>query len=221
MTDYQHRWMDGSAIDLPTGKAVCVGRNYAAHARELNNPVPSKPLLFIKPATAMVTMQAPISIPKDEGDIHHEIEIALLVGKPLCRADADECQWGIAGYGLALDLTKRDVQNELKASGHPWERAKAFDGACPLSYFVDARGISTRQNLEVSLWINGDMRQRGHTGQMLFPLFELISHMSHNFTLLPGDVILSGTPEGVAALHAGDVLDARLGNVLRVQTVIG
>ena len=217
---YQHRWIDGSAIDLPVGKVVCVGRNYAEHARELGNEVPEAPILFIKPASSLVPMAPSFSIPTDQGEVHHEIEMALLVGEQLQNVDATTALWSMAGYGLALDLTLRDVQNALKKQGHPWERAKAFDGACPVSGFIDARGVSWKQPIEISLEVNGELRQRGSTTQMLFQTFQLVSLMSKVFTLEPGDIILTGTPAGVAALHPGDALLATFGNSLRVQTTV-
>ncbi|MDF1780739.1 MAG: fumarylacetoacetate hydrolase family protein [Alcanivoracaceae bacterium] len=214
---YQHCWVDGSAIDLPVGKVVCVGRNYAAHAKELGNEVPDAPILFIKPASSIVPMNTPLALPQGQGEVHHEVEIALLVSERMRNVDAKTAPWKIAGYGIGLDLTLRDLQSELKAKGHPWERAKSFDGACPLSGFVDARGISGKQPLNISLAVNGAMRQQGSTTQMLFPIFELIAQMSEIFTLEPGDVVLTGTPSGVAALHSGDVFHAKLGNALTVE----
>lgn len=217
---YQHTWIDGSPIELPVGKVVCVGRNYAEHAKELGNAVPETPLLFIKPASALVPATPGFSIPTAWGEVHHEIELAILIGERLQNADAEEARWSVAGFGLAFDLTLRDLQNELKKNGHPWERAKAFDGSCPVSSFVDARGISTKQALEITLSINDQLRQRGLTSQMLFPMFELIAHMSQVFTLEPGDLVLTGTPSGVAALHDGDRFDATLGNTLRITGTI-
>lgn len=215
--NYQHHWMDGTPIDLPLSKAVCVGRNYAAHAKELGNEVPSEPLLFMKPATAFCSLEKPLVLPKDQGEVHHEVEMVALIGKRLHHASEDEVRFGIEGYGIGLDLTLRDVQNQLKEKSHPWERAKAFDGAAPLSGFIDARGVSVKQQLKLSLAINGEMRQSGHTGLMLFPTFALIAHMSRLFTLEPGDVIFTGTPAGVGPLHAGDQLLMKLGNILIVK----
>ena len=215
--NYVHRWIDGSAIDLPVGKVVCVGRNYAEHARELGNDVPDAPILFIKPSTSLVPMAPSFSIPVDQGEVHHEIEMALLVGERLQNCDAEDARWSMAGFGLGLDLTLRDVQNELKKKGQPWERAKAFDGACPVSGFIDSRGVSWKQSIEISLEVNGELRQRGNTTQMLFSVFQLVAEMSRVFTLEPGDVILTGTPPGVAALHPGDHFCARFGNTLKVE----
>ena len=214
---YCHRWIDGSAIDIPVGKAVCVGRNYAEHAKELGNAVPDAPILFMKPATALASLHEPLVLPKGQGEVHHEVEMVVLIGKRISKqTDLDMVRFSIAAYGVGLDLTLRELQNTLKEKRHPWERAKAFDGAAPVSGFVDARGISVKQNLSVSLDINGETRQHGHTGQMLFPVFELLSEISQHFTLEPGDVVFTGTPAGVAALHEGDKFTARLGNVIQV-----
>ena len=136
MPDYQHHWKDGTPVNLPLGKIVCIGRNYAEHARELNNPVPDEPLLFIKPATSAVHITRPLDFPRNQGAVHFETELAVLIGRPLTNASASDAEAAILGYGLALDLTLRDVQSRLKEKGQPWERAKAFDGACPLSPFV-------------------------------------------------------------------------------------
>lgn len=214
---YCHRWIDGSAIDIPVGKAVCVGRNYAEHAKELGNAVPDAPILFMKPATALASLHEPLVLPKGQGEVHHEVEMVVLIGKRISKqTDLDMVRFSIAAYGVGLDLTLRELQNTLKEKRHPWERAKAFDGAAPVSGFVDARGISVKQNLSVSLDINGETRQHGHTGQMLFPVFELLSEMSQHFTLEPGDVVFTGTPAGVAPLLPGDKFTARLGNIIQV-----
>lgn len=219
-TTYQHRWMDGTPIDLPVGKAVCVGRNYAAHAQELGNDIPDSPLLFMKPASAFCHLDSPLTLPTGQGEVHHEIELVALIGEPLRQTDKDTARFAVAGYALGLDLTLRDVQNRLKQQGHPWERAKAFDGAAPLSGFIDARGISVRQQPKLTLSVNGELRQSGHTGLMLFPTFELIAHISQHFTLEPGDVVFTGTPAGVGALRSGDQLVMTLGNILTVHTSV-
>lgn len=203
---------------LPLGKIVCVGRNYAEHAAELNNPVPEQPLLFIKPATSAVAMQAPLRLPKGVGDVHYETEIALLMGTTLTKATPAEALAGVAGVGLALDLTLRDLQSELKKLGHPWERAKAWDGACPLSDFVAAAKVQDWQALELSLTINGIEKQRGQAKQMLTPIAELLSHISQTFTLLAGDVVITGTPAGVGKLAVGDQLALALTGLLQVET---
>ncbi|PIE41545.1 MAG: isomerase/hydrolase [Gammaproteobacteria bacterium] len=207
---YQHRMLNGEPVELPLGKVVCVGRNYADHAKELNNPVPTEPILFIKPATAVVPLAPSFTIPAGRGECHHETEIALLIGKPLTRANPESVRSAILGLGIGLDLTLRDLQTRLKQQGHPWEQAKAFDGACPLSAFVPAGELQNFTDLTVSLTVNNELRQQGNTAQMLFPILDLVALISDHFTLLPGDVVLTGTPAGVAPLAHGDKLEATL-----------
>jgi len=204
------RFTDGRHTAAPVGKIVCVGRNYAEHARELNNPVPSAPLLFIKPASAAVALETPLKAQFARGEVHFETELALLIGKPLTAATPDQAARAVAGLGLALDLTLRDVQSRLKEKGHPWEIAKAFDGACPLSAFAPVRGEVDWQALHFSLDIDGERRQSGDTGDMLFAIPELLAEMSRHFTLEPGDVVLTGTPAGVGVLPRGAELRLQL-----------
>ena len=214
---YQHRWIDGAPMNMPVGKVVCVGRNYADHAKELGNEVPDSPILFMKPATALTSLHEPLVLPEGQGPVHHEVEMVVLIGKRLCKETRlDHVRFSVAAYGIGLDLTLREVQNQLKEKGHPWERAKAFDGAAPVSGFIDARGISVRQSLNLSLEINEKIRQDGSTADMLFPTFELLSEISQTFTLEPGDVVFTGTPAGVGPLNSGDKFTARLGNIIQV-----
>ncbi|MBD3655204.1 fumarylacetoacetate hydrolase family protein [Marinobacter sp.] len=219
MPDYQHHWKDGTPVHLPLGKIVCIGRNYAEHAKELNNPVPDEPLLFIKPSTAAVHITRPIDFPRDRGEVHFETELAVLIGRPLTNASASEAQSAILGYGLALDLTLRDVQSKLKEKGQPWERAKAFDGACPLSPFVPVEKLQ-QDHLAFTMDIDGQRRQSGDTRDMLNPIVPLIAHMSSHFTLLPGDVVLTGTPKGVGELRSGQTLTLELEDALFLQTKV-
>ena len=203
---YQHRYLDGSPLDLPVGKVVCIGRNYLDHIRELNNAVPETPILFMKPATSLVGLDQPIRLPAGRGECHHEVELAVLVGQELRDADAATARRAVAGYGVALDLTLRDLQNELKKKGHPWETAKAFDGSCPLSPFLQPEALADPQATDLTLWINGEPRQQGNTRLMMIGIFELMAHISTHFTLQPGDVALTGTPAGVGPLRSGDRL---------------
>jgi len=204
--------LDQKKFSSPIGKIVCVGRNYAAHAKELNNPIPSEPILFIKPAASAVELSPGFPIPKEQGSVHHELEIALLIGQPLVDASENEVAEAIAGIGLGLDLTLRDVQDKLKEKGHPWERAKSFDGACPLTDFISLNQVSTDdwQDIGLRLEKNGQLQQQGSSAEMLFPILPLIAHMSSHFSLQPGDVILTGTPAGVGPLEVGDSLICNL-----------
>lgn len=203
---YQHRFVDGRDCGLPVGKIVCVGRNYAAHARELGNAVPEQPILFLKPSTAIVPLSPAFAIPQGRGECHHETEVTVLIGKTLSNASEDEAKSAVAGFGLGLDLTLRDMQNELKKKGHPWEVAKAFDGAAPLAPFFVARDFPDVADMEFALKVNGVERQHGFTRDMITPVYALLSFISQHFTLQPGDVVMTGTPEGVAALATGDEL---------------
>ena len=218
--NYQHV-IDGKKSALTVGKVVCVGRNYAAHARELNNPLPDQPVLFIKPSTAIVSLHAPITIPPHMGACHFETELAVLIGQPLSRGCSEsQAKQALAGVGLALDLTLRDLQQQLKESGLPWEKAKAFDGACPLSEFVAIERVDNLQDLEIRFSQNGELRQQGHTGQMLMPVLSLAVYAAQFFSLQPGDVLLTGTPSGVGPLSSGDQLELSLSKLLRATTTV-
>lgn len=210
---YRHRFQDGGACALPAGKLVCVGRNYAAHARELGNAVPEAPILFMKPAAALCDLQQGVTIPAGRGECHHETEICILVGERLQQAGTATCRAAIAGVGLGLDLTLRDVQNELKKKGLPWELAKAFDGAAPLAPFLRPEQFPDLDDIRFTLQVNGELRQQGHSADMMTPILDLLAHISMHFSLLPGDVVMTGTPAGVAALRAGDDLRLELAGV--------
>ncbi len=209
--------LDQQTYPQGLGKIVCVGRNYADHAKELNNPVPTEPILFIKPATAAADMTQPFPIPTNRGSCHVETEMALLIGSTLTRASEAKAGRAIAGVGLGFDLTLRDLQSSLKQKGHPWEKAKAFDGSCPLSTFVSPGEIDW-QNLQLRLRRNGQLQQDGNSRDMLTPVLELVSYISEYFTLEAGDVVLTGTPAGVGPLAPGDKLEAELVDKLSVST---
>ncbi len=202
----------------PVGKIVCVGRSYAAHAAELNNPVPAEPILFIKPADAACALGPVFAVPQGMGSVHHELEIAVLIGETLSNASEETVLASLAGVGIGLDLTLRDVQDGLKAKSLPWEIAKSFDGACPLSDFIAADKVEDWADIEISLIRNGKVQQEGNSSAMLFPIIALIARMSRHFTLNPGDVIMTGTPAGVGPLEVGDELEAHLQDWLVVNT---
>ena len=211
--------LDGQPFPHWVGKCVCVGRNYAAHAQELNNPIPSAPLLFHKPADAVVALAPSFSIPAERGEVHHELEIAVLIGEKLSAATLEQAQQGIVGVGLALDLTLRDVQSQLKNQGQPWEMAKAFDGACPVSEFVRADNLDWH-NLSLTLKRNGQLQQQGNSADMLFAIVPLVAYISQYFTLNPGDLVLTGTPAGVGPLQVGDQLELQLEGLIQLQTLV-
>jgi acylpyruvate hydrolase len=204
---------------LPVGKVVCVGRNYREHARELGNEVPAEPVLFMKPNSSIIGPGEEIIIPSWSSDCHHEVELALLIGQTGKDVPEEQAMALVAGYGVAIDLTLRDVQNDLKSKGLPWEKAKAFDTSCPLSPFVAATRIADPQQLALSLKVNGTIRQDGSTSQMLFRLPALLAAITACFTLHRGDVVLTGTPAGVGPVGRGDEIEASIEGVgsLRVR----
>lgn len=205
--NYQHQYIDGSTIHFTAGKVICVGRNYAEHAKELNNPIPTEPILFIKPSTSIVSHDGGFSIPQQRGAVHYEAEIAVLMGKQLTgKVSREEVTDAIIGFAPALDLTLRDVQAKLKEKGLPWEIAKCFDGACVLTPFIPANSYSDLTDIDIRLTINDEVRQQGNSCEMLTPIVELIQYIATNFSILPGDVVLTGTPQGVGPLLKGDRL---------------
>lgn len=204
---YQHRNWQGALLNLPGGKAVCVGSNYARHILEMGSKPAQEPVLFIKPETALCDLQQPLVLPQGMGAVHHEVELAVLIGATLRNSTVEHVAQAIVGYGVALDLTLRDVQSELKKTGRPWEKAKGFDNACPISGFIPAHEFNgDPQNAALFLSVNGTVRQQGTTADMIHKILPLIAYMSRYFTLRVGDVVLTGTPEGVGPLASGDEL---------------
>lgn len=220
MNTYKHIDKNGANIPLPVGKVVCVGRNYLKHIQELNNDIPSEPLLFMKPATALSGLHQAVTIPKDKGACHNELEVAVLIKSTLTRASLQQAKDGVWGIGLGLDLTLRDVQSKLKSKGQPWERAKAFDKSCPVSQFIEKQEISDFKDLSFSLVVDGEVRQQGNTLHMMYSIIDLIVEISNNFTLMPGDIVMTGTPEGVGPLFADEELVVELQDYFLVRTCV-
>lgn len=218
---YQHKYVDGTNIHFPVGKVVCIGRNYAEHAKELDNPVPTEPLLFIKPGSCVVPLEGGFAIPTERGSVHYEAEIAVLIGKPLsAKPSREEVLDAISGFAPALDLTLRDKQAELKAKGLPWEIAKSFDGAAVIAPFVVSSTFADVTDIGIRLSINGEVRQDGNSAQMLNPIVPMIQYMTGCFSLQAGDVILTGTPAGVGPLNVGDEVVLELAGVNRFESVV-
>ena len=202
------------------GKIICIGRNYAEHIKELGNVAPDSPVLFMKPSSSIVPDGGQVVIPDYSDECHHEVELAVLIGKGGREIAPEHALQHVAGYGVAIDLTLRDVQNELKEKGHPWEIAKAFDTSCPLSDFVPADDVSDPQNLKLRLTVNGELRQNGNSSDMIRPVAELIAETSSYFSLAPGDILLTGTPAGVSRLCSGDQVFAEIGGVASLQITV-
>lgn len=205
---------------IPLGKILCIARNYAAHATELGNEAPEAPVIFLKPSTAVIFDGEAVVIPEWSSDCHYEAELAVLIGRGGKNIPEGEALSHVAGYGVALDMTLRDVQSELKKKGLPWEQAKGFDTSCPLSGFVPADAVGDPQRLTVRLTVNGQLRQDGETSLMIHPVAKIIAHMSRIFTLEEGDVILTGTPSGVGKTVSGDRLSAEVPGVTALSVSI-
>lgn len=179
-----------------------------------------EPVIFLKPNSALHDIIQPIEIPKNHGSVHHEIELAVCLGKCARFVKETEAMEYVAGYGLALDLTLRDVQARAKQDGLPWSLAKGFDGACPVSEFVDKAKIDTVDDLTISLLVNDQIRQHSNTSYMIFKIPYLISYISQWMTLLEGDLIITGTPEGVGPLQPGDRIEAEISQIAQIRTVV-
>lgn len=217
---YQHLDLQGNPVALPVGKVVCIGQNYQDHIAEMNSKTAPDALFFLKPVTALRHFSAPLSIPQDRGAVHNETEIAVLIGKTLTAVTPEQVMDAVWGYSLALDLTLRDVQAEMKKLGRPWDIAKGFDGACPVAGFVPSAQIVDAQALTFSLEVNGVRRQTGDAQLMIRGIAQMISEMSYWFSLQPGDIVLTGTPAGVGPLLVGDQLQLKLDNYFSVQSQV-
>ncbi|MCA0426862.1 MAG: fumarylacetoacetate hydrolase family protein [Bacteroidetes bacterium] len=188
-------------------KIICVGRNYAEHAKELGNAIPEKPVLFLKPDTALLKSGEAFYHPDFSQDVHHEAELVLKIGKMGKRIQEKFALGYISEITLGIDFTARDIQAEQKKKGLPWEIAKAFDGSAPIGDFIP---FAPDTDYNFFLLKNGDTVQEGNPGMMLFNFAQLISYISGYFTLKTGDLIYTGTPAGVGPVKMGDVLEGFL-----------
>jgi len=197
---------------LRPGAVYCIGRNYAEHARELNNPVPKSPIIFMKPACSLLEEGGTIMIPEGSTNVHHEAELVIAIGKEGKNISREDAWNYIAGYAIGIDVTARDIQDTLKSAGKPWLLAKGLDTFAPLGNFIEPSGISDASDVSIQLWVNDEQRQNGNSRDMIFPIDDLIARLSTHFTLLPGDLIYTGTPEGVGPMKHGDTVRAVINN---------
>jgi len=196
--------VDGKPI--PVGTIFCVGRNYQKHVQELNSQDLGEPIIFTKPVTAICQNRDTIPLPDKSSDVHHEVELAIIIGKTGKAIFQEDAPAYIAGAAVALDLTMRDVQNQAKKNGTPWTIAKGFDFSCPISKVYPVTDLNILSGVDLFLEKNSLRVQQGNTANMLFSIDYLISYLSGFFILNPGDIILTGTPEGVGPIHRGDML---------------
>lgn len=189
-------------------KIICIGRNYADHAKELNNPVPTKPLVFMKPSSALLVNNKPLYYPEFTKNLHYEVEVVLRItrnGRHIQPTFAHKYYEEIA---IGIDFTARDVQSQLKAKGHPWEIAKGFDGSAAISEFIPLSALKNAEHIEFSLLKNETRVQLGNTKNLIFSFNYLITYVSQYFKLQVGDYIYTGTPKGVGPVQIGDKLEA-------------
>jgi len=202
--------LNASDERIPVGKILCLGRNYADHVQEMKASMPSKPVVFLKPSTALISNGEPIIRPAISSELHHEVELVVMIGKTGKDIPATKAYDHVGGYAIGLDMTLRDLQAEAKNQGLPWSVAKGFDTSAPVSEIIPKEQIPDPHALEIRCLVNGTVRQQSSTRNMIFAIDRIIAYLSSIFTLERGDLIYTGTPEGVGEVTSGDVVSAEL-----------
>ena len=203
--------------EVRPSKIVCLGRNYAEHAKELGHDVPKEPVIFLKPPSSLIGPNEAIILPRKSREVHHEVELAVIIGKRGRRIPREKAMDYVLGYTILLDITARDLQWEAKRKGLPWTVAKGFDTFAPVGpRVVDKRELSI-DDLEIGLKVNGELRQLGRTSEMIFKVPEIIEYVSAIMTLEPGDIIATGTPAGVGPLRHGDHVEAWIEGIGKLE----
>jgi fumarylpyruvate hydrolase len=211
----------GDVRRFAVNRIYCVGRNYADHAREMgHDPDREPPFFFMKPASAIVTDGGNMQYPSLSNDVHHEIEMVVAIGKGGSNIAADKALEHVYGYGVGLDMTRRDLQGEAKKMGRPWDTGKAFDQSAPCSALVPAALCGHPSQRSIRLMVNGEVRQEGDLNQLIWNVPDTIAYLSTLFTLQPGDLIFSGTPAGVGPIKKGDVLEGEVVGLPLLKTRI-
>lgn len=195
-------------------KIICIGRNYAEHAKEMNSAVPSEPVFFLKPDTALIKDNQPFYYPDFSKDIHHEVELVLKINKPGKNIDIQHAAKYYDEIGIGIDFTARDIQAKCKEKGLPWEKGKAFDGSAPVGKFIEKKKIANVNAINFHLNVNSKTVQKGNTKDLLFTFDTVIAYVSRFFTLKTGDLVFTGTPQGVGPVAIGDKLEASIENEL-------
>jgi len=198
----------GDSRRFAVNRIYCVGRNYADHAREMgHDPDREPPFFFMKPANSIVTDGKDMHYPNLSNDVHHEVEMVVAIGKGGSNIPADKALEHVYGYGVGLDMTRRDLQGEAKKMGRPWDTGKAFDQSAPCAAITPASLCGHLDHGKIALMVNGELRQEGDLNQLIWNIPDTIAYLSTLFTLEPGDLIMSGTPAGVGPVKKGDVLE--------------
>ena len=194
--------------EVNPSKIICLGRNYAEHAKELGHEVPKEPVIFLKPPSALIGPNQTIILPKKSKEVHHEVELAVIVGKRGKDIPRERAMDYVLGYTIFMDITARDLQSEAKKKGLPWTVAKGFDTFAPIGPRIVPKEELDPSDLEIGLRVNGEVRQLSRTSKMIFKIPEIIEYISSIMTLEKGDIIATGTPEGVGPLRHGDIVEA-------------
>ncbi|MBJ7379469.1 MAG: fumarylacetoacetate hydrolase family protein [Polynucleobacter sp.] len=211
--------VEGTQSRFAVNRIYCVGRNYADHAREMgHDPDREPPFFFMKPATALLTEGKDMKYPSLSKDVHHEIEMVVAIGKGGSNIASDKALDHVWGYGVGLDMTRRDLQGEAKKMGRPWDTGKAFDQSAPCSALLPVSQCGHPAKGNISLKVNGEIRQTGDLAMMIWNVPDTIAYLSTLFTLMPGDLIFSGTPAGVAAVKVGDLLEGHVDGLPALKT---
>jgi fumarylpyruvate hydrolase len=211
--------VEGTQSRFAVNRIYCVGRNYADHAREMgHDPDREPPFFFMKPATALLTEGKDMKYPSLSKDVHHEIEMVVAIGKGGSNIASNKALDHVWGYGVGLDMTRRDLQGEAKKMGRPWDTGKAFDQSAPCSALLPVSQCGHPAKGNISLKVNGEIRQTGDLAMMIWNVPDTIAYLSTLFTLMPGDLIFSGTPAGVAAVKVGDLLEGHVDGLPTLKT---
>jgi 2-keto-4-pentenoate hydratase/2-oxohepta-3-ene-1,7-dioic acid hydratase in catechol pathway len=212
--------IQNSSKEFTVGKIVCVGRNYAEHAKELGNEVPDKPVIFLKPSSAIIYSGDKVIHPDFSNEMHHEVELVLLIGRNVSKASLKGAEDAIIGYGVGLDMTLRDLQNDARKKGDPWTISKCFDTSAVVSDFKLKVNHSLTLNEEISLSVNGVLKQKDQLNKMIFNPAQIVEYISSLIMLEEGDLIFTGTPKGVSKVNRGDKLEAELNGIAKLECSI-
>lgn len=205
--------------DLTYGSVYCIGRNYADHINEMKSVQTSNPVVFLKPRSSIIHSGGTVSIPPQSADVHHEAELVLLIGKTTKNCAPKSALASVHAFGIGIDFTARDLQGQAKKDGRPWTLSKGFDTFAPVGDLIPLSNDTDLNDLMILLKVNNEIRQNDSTSLMIFKPGDIISYLSHQFTLTPGDLIFTGTPKGVSSVKTGDSVTAALGDNLSTVTI--
>jgi 2-keto-4-pentenoate hydratase/2-oxohepta-3-ene-1,7-dioic acid hydratase in catechol pathway len=198
-------------------KIICVGRNYILHAKELGNEIPEEPVIFMKPKNALLQNHTPFYYPEFTNELHYECELVLRINKNGKYIQERQAPNYYNEISVGIDFTARDIQNQLKEKGLPWEKAKAFDNSAAVGKFLNISSFADRQNIDFRFYLNSELKQQGNSANMIFSFDNLVAHISSYFSLNIGDLIFTGTPAGVGECLVGDMLEAHIGDELLLR----